>query len=58
MGQGLRAGGDDWPTVQRSNGYRSIVNNAVDDHFAHLVNNFYRVGGDGGDLVSQLVFTG
>src|SRR5690606_12741817 len=56
VGQGLGAGSNDRAAVQRRDGHRSVVDDAVDDHVGHFCGDLYRIGCNRGDLVRQLVF--
>lgn len=58
MAQCLGAGRDDGRTVQGSDGDRSIVDDAVDDHVDNLGIDLDRVGGHLGQFVGQLLLTG
>ena len=58
VGQGLGAGRDDGGAVQRGDGHRGVVDDAVDHHVGDLVGDRDGIGGDLGDLVGELVLAG
>ncbi len=58
VGQGLGPGCDDRGAVQRGDGHRGVVDDAVDHHVGDLVGDLDGVGGDLGDLPGELVLAG